>query len=205
MLQLLVNIILSSVIQFVLLSILPFIWWMITARKESTFFKWIGYKKPHIANKKKFWFLIIAIELVFLTVFLLIVPMIHNNDQTATSQFEGLGISAMIPALIYAFFQTAFNEELFFRGFLGKRLSTKLGFEAGNTIQAVLFGMMHCVMFFSSVAFFQAAAIGIFTGLVGWGIGYVNEKASEGSIVPGWLLHGIANTFSCIIALFNLI
>ncbi len=202
--QLLINIILSSVVQFLLFAILPFLWWLATGRKEKSFFRWVGYKKIRINHKMRFWLLIIAIQAIFLIVFLAIVPMV-SSGQMATSQFTGLGISAILPVMIYAFFQTAFNEELLFRGFLGKRLINKLGFAMGNVIQAAVFGLMHGLMFFPSVGLVKAAIVTVFTGIIGFGMGYLNEKEAGGSIVPSWLIHGVANTCSSVAALFSLI
>lgn len=36
-------------------------------------------------------------------------------------------------------------------------------------------------------------------------MGWINEKQSDGSIVPSWLLHGLANLIASIIAMFNLL
>ena len=74
-----------------------------------------------------------SIEILFL---------IENID-TATSDFAGMGLSALPSAILYAFVQTAFAEEILFRGFLLKRLVAKLGFKNGNAIQSILFGLLH--------------------------------------------------------------
>ena len=37
------NKVLSSIIQIILFTIIPFIWWLITARKKQKFTEWIGY------------------------------------------------------------------------------------------------------------------------------------------------------------------
>lgn len=203
--QLLINIIFSSFIQFVLCAIIPFIWWVITAKKEKSFFQWIGYRKPQINDKKRFWSSLLLIEVVFLGISLVIIPILNNNETLATSQFHGLGITALLPALIYAFFQTSFNEELFFRGFLGKRLIDKFGFAFGNSLQGILFGLMHGIMLFSTAGLLKALMITIFTGAIGLCMGYMSEKLSKGSIVPSWLIHGTFNTLSSVLIMFNLI
>ena len=46
----LVSKIISSIIEIILISSLPFIWWLISAKKKENFFNWIGLKK--IENKK---------------------------------------------------------------------------------------------------------------------------------------------------------
>jgi membrane protease YdiL (CAAX protease family) len=123
----------------------------------------------------------------------------------ATSQFLGQGVSALIPALVYAFLQTAFSEELFFRGFLTKGFINKFGFQLGNTIQSLLFGFMHSLMFISKAGLLGTIIIILLTGMVGWLMGWINEKQSNGSIISSWLLHGCANTLASIIAMFNII
>ena len=42
---------LGAVFQLLIFSLIPFIWWLITARKKDSFFKWIGLKK--IVHEKK--------------------------------------------------------------------------------------------------------------------------------------------------------
>ena len=41
----LLNEIVSSIIQILLFSIVPFVWWLITAKKKESFYVWIGLKK----------------------------------------------------------------------------------------------------------------------------------------------------------------
>ena len=41
----LVSKIISSIIEIILISSLPFIWWLISAKKKENFFNWIGLKK----------------------------------------------------------------------------------------------------------------------------------------------------------------
>lgn len=111
---------------------------MICGRKDCGFFKWLGLKKTIIKNKFKY-----AITFVFTIIFLsieafAIVPLFVGKSTMATSQFYRQGVSALIPALIYVFLQTSFSEEVFFRGFLTKRLIHKFGFQVGNVIQGLL-------------------------------------------------------------------
>ena len=44
-----------------------------------------------------------------------------------------------------------------------------------------------------------------FTGVIGWFMGYINEKKSSGSMLPGWMIHTVSNLFSGIIAAFSII
>lgn len=199
-----INLVISTVTQIILFSIIPFIWWAISGRRQGSFFKWIGIKRPVVENKKKYLlcFLLTILLLSFLS--FVIVPLFIDSSNLATSQFEGQGISALIPALVYAFLQTGFSEELFFRGFLTKILVDKLGFRIGNAIQGLLFGLMHGAMFISLTGIIGAIIIIIITAIAGWLMGWINEKQSDGSIVSSWLMHGCANTLSSIISLYNI-
>ncbi len=197
--ELFISKIISSVVEIVLFAAIPFIWWLVTARKEQKFGQWIGLRKP--AGGKKTVLAVIIISAAFLIVggySLYIV----KDIETATSDFSGLGIAALPAILVYAVFNTSFPEEILFRGFLLKRLSNKFGFAFANTVQALIFGALHAVMFFSLTGIVKAALILVLTGTIAWFMGYVNEKKADGSIVPSWIIHAIANIFSGLCAAF---
>ncbi|TYQ15435.1 UNVERIFIED_CONTAM: CAAX prenyl protease-like protein [Acetivibrio alkalicellulosi] len=199
-----INMLLSAIVQIVLFSLIPFIWWLFTVRKHTGFLKWIGFKKPIIENKGKYIASCLVI-IVFFIILFLIVPFLVENSNLATAQFTGQGAKALIPALIYAFLQTGLSEEIFFRGFLTKRLTGKFGFKVGNTVQGMLFGLLHGIMFLSLVGPFRSIIIIIFTGVLGSLMGWINEKQSGGSIVSSWLLHGGANICVSIVAMFSVL
>lgn len=200
-----VNLVMSAILQAIVFSIIPFVWWLLAGRKESGFFAWIGLKIPTIKDKRKY-AITFAVAIILLTIPpLFIIPIFIDKTIIATSQFSAQGATAFIPVLIYAFLQTGFSEELFFRGFLTKRLIYKFGFQVGNGVQGILFGLMHGIMFASSTEFFGVALIILFTGIVGWLMGWINEKLSDGSIVSSWMLHGCANTVASMVVMFNII
>lgn len=120
----------------------------------------------------------------------------------ATNQFYAQGTNALIPALLFAFIQTSLAEEIFFRGFLTKRFINKFGFKVGNGLQSLLFGLMHGVLFFTSIEIVGVIAITIFTSIAGWLLGWINEKESNGSIITSWVLHGIVNYLSALYMMF---
>jgi membrane protease YdiL (CAAX protease family) len=201
--SLFVSKVINSAIQIVLFTLIPFIWWLVTARKECGFFEWIGVKRPRAGESKKPLLWAAGTSVVFLIVSLFVLYSVKNVE-TATSEFSGLGVKAVPAVLIYAVFNTALPEEILFRGFLLKRIANKAGFAVGNMIQAAAFGLMHGVLFFSSVRMIKAIIITLFTGLVGWLMGFINEKKADGSILSGWLIHSIANIFSGLSAAFGL-
>lgn len=199
--DLLIQKIVNSVIQILLFSLIPFIWWLVTARKKCNFFEWIGLKKIKGFKEHKtiLWILIVLAAFLLLSVFMLISV---RGMETATSEFSGLGASAIPAILVYAIFNTALPEEILFRGFLLKRVASKFNFTAGNTVQSVLFGLMHGVMFFLVAGPLKAVLIVLFTGVIGWFMGYLNEKKAGGSIIPSLIIHSTANIFSGLCSAF---
>lgn len=193
--------IVNSLIQIVAFSVIPFIWWANTARNECDFLVWLGFKgiPKERRTKTAVWIIVITTAFLLLSVFILY---FLRDINTASSEFSGMGIKAIPAILIYAILRTAIPEEILFRGFLLKRVANRFGFVAGNIVQALLFGLLHGVMFFSSVGVLKAIIIIVFTGVVGWLMGYVNEKIADGSILPGLIIHAFANIFTGIYTAF---
>ncbi|UUX34758.1 CPBP family intramembrane glutamic endopeptidase [Fundicoccus culcitae] len=202
--NLFVSMLASSALQLVVFNVIPFVWWLVTARNEVNFFEWIGLKKVQSDDKPNLLRMIALVSVVYLLVALFMLYLVRGA-QTATSVFEGQGWRALPAGLVYAFLNTALPEEMLFRGFLLKRLAAKVGGLKANFIQALLFGLLHGLMFYKAVGFGAVVAIVIFTGSIGWFMGYINEEAAGGSILPSWLIHGISNTFSAILAMFSMI
>lgn len=202
--QLLISKTASSVLEIILFLLIPFVWWLVSGRKREGFLRWLGLKKIAKENRRAaaVWSLIVFAAFAALAVGILFVL---RGAPTAASEFSGMGAAVLPAILVYAVFNTALPEELFFRGFLLKRMSTKLGFAAANTVQALLFGALHGVMFFGSIGAVKAILITAFTAVIAWFIGFVNEKKANGSVLPGWCIHAASNILSGVIAAFALI
>lgn len=193
--------VISSISQIILFTIIPLIWWLITSRKNESFLKWIGLKK--ISGCKKTWTAIILVSICFILIGLLTLYAIRNV-KTATSDFIGLGVKAIPSIIVYAALNTALPEEIFFRGFLLKRLIKVIGFKKANIIQSVIFGLLHGFMFHSFVGNMTMILIILFTGIIAWFMGRINELYSDGSIVPSWIIHTLSNIFSGICSAFSI-
>lgn len=193
--------IINSIIEIIIFSVIPFIWWLVTARKDTSFFKWIGLKKPEGGKKTTLW--TIGAAVAFMLVSLLVMYAV-SGVETATSEFADKGFAALPAILVYAAFNTGLPEEIVFRGFLLKRFASRFGDHAGNIMQSVLFGLVHGGLFISSVGVPKALLITLFTGGIGWLMGYINEKKAGGSIIPSWCIHTAANIFSGICSAFVL-
>lgn len=194
--------IMSSILQIFLFAIIPFIWWTVTARKKQKFAEWIGLKK--IVGGKKTIRAIIIVSIAFLFWGVLTLYAIKDIE-TATPEFTELGVVAVPAIVIYATFNTAFPEEILFRGFLLKRMSNQFGFSIANFTQALVFGLLHGTMFFTFLGIKKVIFIILFTSAIAWLMGYINEKHSDGSIIPSWIIHTVSNLFSGICAAFSII
>ena len=192
----------GSAVQVLLFSFVPLLFWFITARKKQAFSAWIGFKKPVCENLPKTVLLTVIVTLLYIVAMTVCQKKLPEGVTTAGSQFAGQGLPALPLLFFYAFLRTALSEEILFRGFLLKRLQSRFGFAAGNTIQALLFGLMHGIPFgIVTKSVFTFLLLTLIPGLFGWYQGWVNEKRCGGSILPSWLLHGCMNLVTGILTL----
>ena len=198
-----VNEFIGALVQLLLFSLIPFIFWLIFGRKKENFFQWIGLKK--IKHQGKPWVTLCAIVAatgLYIGITTAVLGFLPEGVTTAGSDFAGKGFIAFPAVLAYGFIRTGLSEEVVFRGFLLKRFAEKFGFVAGNTIQAVLFGLMHGVPFGLATHNIPVAIVmTLLPGAFGWFQGWMNEKRCGGSIVPSWLLHGTINVIVAALSL----
>ncbi|MGB3954917.1 MAG: CPBP family intramembrane glutamic endopeptidase [Brooklawnia sp.] len=193
------SVIITAVVQAVVFLALPFVWWMVTARRRIGFFAWLGWKRPVVQRPKALAAAIVGGFLLFLAPALVIARMVASSS--ATSQFQGLGWAGLPGVIAYALLQTAFAEESLFRGFLLKRIAGRLGFWPANAIQGVVFALIHAVPFGLAVNAGLGTAIGFLSGAIALAMGYLNERLAGGSLIPSWSLHAAANLSTGCLAL----
>ncbi len=205
-----INDFISAIFQVIIFTLIPFIFYLFRKDKTVTFFKYLGLYKPTTKS----------IALVLVVILISITSMISLalvNDgirqamfspESVTGKFRAMGFSTLtiISLLIMALIKTSLSEEIFFRGFLGKQLINKLGFKRGNLLQAAIFGLLHLLLFWilTKTTLVPLIVITVFSTLMGWIIGYIKEKYANGSIIPGWVAHGLGNTISYFIIAFIL-
>ena len=204
------NEILGTALQLILFSLIPFIFYWIRKKQIKGFFIDIGLKKsPWKAN-----LLGLLASLVFSVPLLIVLTthpefksvMLDETSMTGKIRAMGFSMSSLFLVFLLAIFKTALAEEILFRGFLAKQFIVWLGFIPGNIIQAVIFGLIHTLLFISVtknpiflLIIFLAPASGAFVSV------YLNEKLASGSIIPGWISHAAANVMAYSIIGFNLI
>jgi len=209
--QLVISSITTTIVNLIVFSLLPIIWWLFRHRKEEGFFKWIGFFKPQL--KSKWWVLLIFAVLYYFfynfdfTQFVSpeTLEYIENSASVSANVFAGIGVAAILPAFIENFIANGVAEEILYRGFLCKRLISKIGLVKGIILQAVLFGLMHNILYILAgldVGLWYHTLTFIFTGMGALLLGWLNEKIFNGSIIPSILLHGAGNFIASMLVAF---
>ena len=211
--ELILSSIVTMMVNLILFSIIPFIWWLIRHRKEVNFFTWIGFIKPQL--KSKWWVLAIFAVLYYFfynfdfTLLLGAETMeaLAESDSVSSNIYTGLGVAAIIPAFISNFIANGVAEEILFRGFFCKRLCGKFGTVKGIILQAVCFALMHNLLYLAAgipVGVAYHVLMFVFTGTGAFLLGFLNEKIYNGSIIPSILLHGLGNFIGSMAVAFGL-
>lgn len=199
----------TAIMNLIVFLIIPFLWWLFIYRKRSPFFKSLGITKPRLQYQWRDWLIFAAVYFLWNSSILSLVSegvATNSSDAVAVSTYMGIGTAAILPSLIEDFISNGLCEELFFRGFLCKRLSAKFGMAAGIVLQAIAFGLLHNVIYLiAGVEIGMNGHIMLFigTGLAGLACGLLNEKLFCGSIIPSILLHGAGNFSSSISEAFG--
>ena len=193
--------ILGAIIQVFLFSLIPFVVFLIQRKTFKGFLGYIGLKKSTLkANLLAVVAcLLFAAPPLMLTLTSSAFREIMFDPHSATGKFRqmDLGVSSLIILLVMTLIKTSLAEEIFFRGFVAKRLISLLGYAKGNVIQALIFGLLHTGLFllvttnpFFLTVIFLVPGVGAYVSV------YLNEKLAHGSIIPGWISHGLANVLA---------
>ncbi|MEM6361150.1 MAG: CPBP family intramembrane glutamic endopeptidase [Bacteroidota bacterium] len=204
-----VNTFISAFGQVIVFSLIPFIVYLISKKKAKGFFSYIGLKRSNAKANGLALLLMIAIA----TPILLIASadpdfrsaLLDPSSVSGRIRAMGFGLESSIALLLIAVIKTGLSEEIFFRGFVAKRLIAVTSFRTGNMIQAIIFGAIHTLLFLNLtdnllflVSSFVMPAIGAYIKV------YLNEKMAGGSIVPGWIAHASSNLIAYSIIAFVL-
>ncbi len=198
----------SALLQVFVCFLIPWLIYVLSHQRVTGFFKYIGLYRPE--GKTLGWAVLLAL---IATPLLLSAFWMGGLREVATSphsvagkirQVDSMGQAVAI-LLLYAWMQTSLSEEILFRGFLAKRLMDWLGFTVGNLLQALIFGAIHLGLFFAlleSMTWTMGLLLLAPPTLIGWLLGYLKEKLGNGSIVPGWISHALANTIAYAVVAF---
>ena len=201
----LINTIISTIIQIWIFALIPFIFFLFRKDKNIKFGKYLWLYKAW--NKSYFYvilvillFLIFWVWIIFLDNEIKNIVLSENSVTWKLRELWGWFFTVII-IFIIAFFKTALAEEILFRWFLTKRFIYLFGFNIWNFLQAIIFGLVHFILFYflvktSFIALIMVFCFSSFAWFMNW---YINEKKSNWSIFPGILAHGIGNFISYLI------
>ena len=199
--MILLNQINSAILQLLLFLSVPFMWYVVTHKKINGFFVWLGIKvAPKPPLKVMLCILIGFLVVVFLPYMWLYQSENLNYQGFTVDAFRqsGWSIQTLCVILIWAILQTSLSEEILFRGFLCKRCCNKFGEKIGNTVQAIIFGMVHTAAL-PDKNIFAILIVVLLTGGIGYVLGWLSLKKVKGSILYGWVIHATVNILSPII------
>lgn len=199
--MILLNQINSAILQLLLFLSVPFMWYVVTHKKINGFFVWLGIKvAPKPPLKVMLCILIGFLVVVFLPYMWLYQSENLNYQGFTVDAFRqsGWSIQTLCVILIWAILQTSLSEEILFRGFLCKRCCNKFGEKIGNTVQAIIFGMVHTAAL-PDKNIFAILIVVLLTGGIGYVLGWLSLKKVQGSILYGWVIHATVNILSPII------
>lgn len=196
----------QAVQQLAVFSLIPFIVYLVQRKTTKGFFDYIGLK----SSTRKANLIAAGLSLFSLLGFLLLTQnpefmKVMKNPKTVTGQLFLMGFTpeAVGILIVVALFKTSFTEEVLFRGFIAKRLASVVGFRAGNIIQSLIFGIIHFALFLGVTQnIVHLTFIFLWPTAVAYVIFYINEKMANGSIIPGWIAHGLGNLISYTIVCF---
>jgi membrane protease YdiL (CAAX protease family) len=193
-----INETIGAVLQILIFSLIPFLVYLIGHKKAKGFFDYIGLKKS--TNKANMLAilacLLFAAPTLILTLSNAEIREIMFDPFSITGKFRAMGLSAssIYLVIILAVFKTSLAEEILFRGFIAKRLISWLGYLKGNILQSFIFGIIHTLLFAMMTSnYFFLILIFIVPSIGSYVSAYLNEKMAGGSIIPGWISHGLAN------------
>ncbi len=196
-----INETIGAILQIIILTLIPFLVYVIKKKSTKGFLRYIGLKKStRKANCLAILAcLLFAIPILILTLISTDFKEIMFNPTSVTGKFRqmGIGLNSIFILIIVAVFKTSFAEEILFRGFIAKRLISIMGYQKGNIIQSIIFGIIHTALFamittniFFLLVIFTVPSVGAYIST------YLNEKVGNGSIIPSWISHGLANILS---------
>ena len=189
-----IDTILSSILQILIFLLIPTLIYRIFFWRKLSFRAYIGWTK---SNKRANIYalgiaVLFALPILMLSYFNVEFREILLDPKSVTGGIKLIkgDIQAAITILVVAIFKTALSEEILFRGFMAKRLIRWLGFVMGNGLHAIIFGLIHTLLFLQiSTNIYFLTTIFIFPALGAYLSAYINEKMAGGSIIPGWIAH----------------
>jgi membrane protease YdiL (CAAX protease family) len=191
--MLLVNALLSALLNLILLAGIPFLIYALYHRlKHGRPFAEVIERSGLKRGETRFIAYCLAAGAVVVVAILIWPPSADasTREGSAFAEFSGLGLSATTVgmALLYSVIKTGFAEEFLFRGLIAGSLSRRLPLVWANLLQALVFLAPHLVILTIAPELWGILPV-VFLGALfaGW------VRIKSGSILGPWLLHAMTN------------
>lgn len=106
-----VSIVISGIVQVILFSLIPFIWWCLKERHTVRFLEWIGLKSLEKNQVPAVIKCSIVSTVAFLLLSILILNLLKDLETTART-FDHFSFENLVAATFPAFINTGLSEEI---------------------------------------------------------------------------------------------
>jgi membrane protease YdiL (CAAX protease family) len=189
----LVDAAISAFLQVAVLGGVPFLGYFVYQRRRyKRMFREIASRAGLQRGEPRFFVYSLAFAVVGVIVLIIWSPPLEPLTRQGSAQRQFVGLGFGVPAVTLAFLngavQTAFAEELLFRGLIAGSLSRRLALGWANLAQASIFFLPHLAILLFAPELWGILPV-VFAGalLVGW------VRIKSGSILGPWLMHASGN------------
>ena len=139
------QLIMNTVVQWLLFLFIPILIYLIFFRKKTSFLLFFGLRKPEkVQINLLFKTSIVSIAFIIISIFWSQKYNVGIDDIRLLSfNNTGFSIETILIIFIQSILLTSFLEEILFRGFLINILEYKINFNVSNHIQAFIFTGLH--------------------------------------------------------------
>jgi uncharacterized protein len=190
----------QTVIQIITFTLIPFIVYVIKYRRKYSFLNFLGFTNSN--GLINLYALMIGVIISCFWMFLFSMPafkILVLDPMTVTGKIHLIEnkMDKVFLIFIISIFKTALSEEILFRGFIAKRLISKIGYKYGNIVQSLIFAIIHVLIFLLITKSILFLTVSFFVPFVmSYVMCYINEVKNNGSIISSWIIHSISNIIS---------
>lgn len=164
------SMVIGGVVQVILFSIIPLIWWYLKARNTISFLEWIELKSVEKNQVRAVIKFSVLSMVAFLLLSILILNLLKDLETTART-FDHFSFENLVDATFHAFINTGLSEEILFRGFLLKRIMNRFSFGIAILIQSCIFGVLHVLFFIQYLTVPQMLLVFVFIASIAYFMG----------------------------------